>query len=134
MRPHIIVTALLFLGVTANAFAHHSATALYDLTAPPVKITGTLKQVRWINPHIRIVIEPDDSSQFPEAWQFESQPPQWYRRVGVSRAKFQNAVGKPVTVIGGRARDGRAFGIMLKMIFPDGSVFEMVLDSIEGQE
>jgi len=87
-----------------------------------------LTEVRWINPHIRLGMEPVDKDRFPEPWIFESQPPQWYRRVGVSRKTFEDAIGQTVQVVGRPARNGEPFGFLLKLTFEDGTAYEMVTD------
>ena len=59
-------------------------------------------------------------------WTFESNPPSWYRSVGLARADFAKAVGQIVTVGGVRARDGTLFGYMRKIKLPDGTSLELV--------
>jgi hypothetical protein len=93
-----------------------------------------LTGVRWINPHIRLSVDPIDKEEFSEPWVFESQPPQWYRRVGVSPAKFENAIGETITVIGWPARNGEPFGFMRRITFADGTAFEMVTELGQNQE
>ena len=61
-----------------------------------------------------------------ENWTFESNPPSWYRKVGISRADFAKALGQTVIVEGVRAKDGAAFGYMQKIKLPDGTTFELV--------
>ena len=129
----VVCALLVVLGSMLPVAAHHSATAIFDFSAP-VEMTGTLTEVRWINPHIRISVDPDDKETFSESWVFESQPPQWYRRVGVSRAVFERTIGEEVTVTGFKARDGAAFGFIRRITFPDGTSFQMVGDRGEGVE
>ncbi|MGD8341484.1 MAG: DUF6152 family protein [Gammaproteobacteria bacterium] len=126
-------TLALACGSVTPVSAHHSASAVFDFEAP-VEITGTLTEVRWINPHIQITVDPDDKESFSESWGFESQPPQWYRRVNVSRRVFEDAIGKQVTVLGFKARNGTAYGFVRRMTFPDGTVFLMVGDRGENVE
>ena len=95
-------------------------------------MTATLTEVKWNNPHIRISVAPSDADAEP--WVFESQPPQWYRRVGISRAQFENAIGQTVTIAGNPARNGAPFGSLRLITFEDGTSFEVVVDRIENQE
>lgn len=94
----------------------------------PVSMTAVLTGVRWVNPHIRLSIDPVDKERFPEPWVLESQPPQWYRRVGVSRKAFEDAIGQTVNIVARPARSGEPFGFLLKMTFEDGTAFEVVVD------
>lgn len=116
-----------------TAIAHHSPTAIFEMNKP-VEMTARLTGVRWINPHIRLLVEPVDKKAFPEPWVFESQPPQWYRRVGVSRKAFEDAVGQTVELVGRPARSGEPFGFLLRIVFEDGTTFQMVTDRAEYVE
>jgi len=94
----------------------------------PVEMTAVLTEVRWINPHIRLSMDPVDKETFPAPWVFESQPPQWYRRVGVSRQVFEDAIGQTVQVVGRPARNGEPFGFLLRLTLEDGTSYQMVTD------
>lgn len=126
------LAGLLFL-LSVPSAAHHSPTAIFIMDQP-VEMTATLTDVRWVNPHIRLSLEPVDKEQFPEAWVFESQPPQWYRRVGVSRKVFEDAIGQTVQVVGRPARNGAPFGFLLRLTFEDGTAYQMVTDRPEYVE
>ena len=58
---------------------------------------------------------------------FESNPPAWFRRVGVSRADFAKAIGQTVTVESNRAKDGSLYGYLLKITYADGNSLELVV-------
>ena len=122
-----ILGALAALTVMPLA-AHHSPTAIFIMDGP-VEMTAVLTGVRWINPHIRIEVDPVDTEKFPEPWVFESQPPQWYRRVNVSRKTFEDAIGQTVQVVGRPARSGEPFGFLLRITFEDGTALQVVTDN-----
>jgi hypothetical protein len=119
--------------ILSPGFAHHSPTAIFIMDQP-VEMEAVLTEVRWVNPHIRLGMEPTDKEQFPQAWVFESQPPQWYRRVGVSRRTFEAAIGQTVQVVGRPARSGEPFGFLLRLTFEDGTAYQMVTDRPEYVE
>ena len=114
------LAAALVIGIAMSAWAHHSPSAIFDM-GKRITVTGTLTKIDWINPHIVISMQSKG-----ENWTFESNPPSWYRKVGIGRSDFAKALGQTVIVEGVRARDGAAFGYMQKIKLPDGTTFELV--------
>jgi hypothetical protein len=108
-----------------SLWAHHSPSAVFDM-AKPMTVTGTLTKVDWSNPHITVDLAAKNDSGQTENWHFESNPPSWFRRVGVTRNDFAKELGKPVTVGGVRAKDGSLYGYMQKITFADGVSLELV--------
>ena len=53
-----------------------------------VAVTGTLTRIDWINPHIVVAMETKGDGGKTDHWTFESNPPSWYRGVGLARADF----------------------------------------------
>jgi hypothetical protein len=129
----IIRGTLILLNVivgSAILSAHHSTTAEFDVTRR-MTLSGTLTKVDWVNPHIVVFVDAKGPSG-PEAWKFESNPPAWFRRVGVSRADFAKAIGQAVTVEGNRAKDGSLYGYLLKVTFAGGNSLELVAAQAAG--
>ena len=91
-----------------------------------ISVTGTLTKIDWINPHIVIAMEARGDAGKIDHWTFESNPPSWYRSVGLARADIAKAIGQTVTVEGVRAKDGTLFGYMQKIKMPDGTSLELV--------
>ena len=94
--------------------------------AKRITVTGSLTKVNWTNPHIVITMQGTDGKK--EAWTMESNPPAWFRRVGVNRADFAKFTGQNVVIECVRARDGSAYGYMQKITFPDKSSLELVVE------
>ena len=118
-------TAVLLVCAMPSAWAHHAPTAIFDMRKR-VSVTGTLTKIDWINPHIAIAVEGKNAAGAIDHWTFESNPPSWFRSVGLARADFAKALGQPVTVEGWQARDGTLFGYMQKITLPDGRSLELV--------
>lgn len=118
------IAVLACLG-TAALWAHHSPSAEFDMTKR-ITLTGTLTQVDWINPHIKVAMTVKADGGKVENWGFESNPPAWFRRVGVSRADLAKAIGQTVKVEGVRSKDGTFYGYLQKIIMPDGTSLELV--------
>lgn len=110
--------------------AHHSPSAIFDMTKP-ISVTGTLTKVDWINPHIVILVDAKGEGGKVDHWKFESNPPSWYRRVGVTRADFAKAIGQTITVGGVKARNGDLFGYLLMIKLPDGTQLDLVVGDIK---
>jgi hypothetical protein len=120
-----IVAVSLLVCSSAAVRAHHSTTAVFDMTTR-ISVTGTLTKIDWINPHIHLSLDAKGDDGKVAHWVFESNPPSWYRAVGLARNDFAKALGQTVTLEGARAKDGDVYGYMLKITFPDGTSLELV--------
>lgn len=127
MRHKILAvgSVVLTLFAVASLSAHHSPSAIFDM-GKRVAVTGTLTRVDWINPHIVVAMEAKSDGGKIDRWTFQSNPPSWFRSVGLARADFAKVVGQTVTVAGLPARDGTHFGYMQKIMLPDGTSLELV--------
>ena len=110
---------------TVTIQAHHSPSAIFDMSKH-VSVTGTLMRVDWINPHIVLAVEAKGEGGKVEQWTFQSNPPSWYKSVGLGRADFAKAIGQAITVQAVKARDGSLYGYMDKIKLPDGTSYELI--------
>jgi hypothetical protein len=124
-RIAAVCCAVLTLVAIASLEAHHSPSAIFDM-AKHVAVTGTLTKIDWINPHIVLEMDARGEGGKIDHWTFQSNPPSWYRSVGLARADFAKAIGQTVTVGAVRARDGTLYGYMDKITLPDGTSLELV--------
>ena len=120
----VFLGAVILLAGSLPTFAHHSTTAEFDVQHR-MTVSGTLTKVDWVNPHIVVFID-SKGDKGTDVWKFESNPPAWFRRVGVSRADFAKAIGQKVTVEGNRAKDGSLYGYLLKITYADGNSLELI--------
>lgn len=127
MRYSVSAAAVILFATfsAASLQAHHSPSAIFDMSKH-VAVTGTLTRVDWINPHIVLAVEAKDASGKVEQWTFQSNPPSWYKSVGLARADFAKAIGQQITVEAVKARDGSLYGYMDKIKLPDGTSYELV--------
>ena len=121
----IIFVALFAAG---SLQAHHSPSAVFDMEKR-FTVTGTLTQVDWINPHIVVFMDAKKEDGGVETWKFESNPPSWFRRVGLARNDIAKALGQNVIVEGARAKNGSLYGYLLKITFTDGNSLELLFNS-----
>ena len=124
-RLFAAASAVFLLLAAASLLAHHSPSAIFDM-GKRISVTGTLTKVDWVNPHTVIEMEAKGDGGKIDHWTFESNPPSWYRSVGLARADFAKALGQTVTVDGVRAKNGTLYGYMQKIKLPDGTSLELI--------
>jgi hypothetical protein len=98
-------------------FAHHSFASEYD-DSKPVKVTGVVTKVEWLNPHIWFYVDVKDETGKTVNWAFSGGAPGQLMRRGVTKDKIQP--GMTVVVDGFRAKDGSENAFGGKVTFPDG--------------
>jgi hypothetical protein len=124
-RSKQALTILVLFLAAGSLSAHHSPSAEFDMSKR-FTLAGTLTKVDWINPHIVVNIDAKGDGGKMESWRFESNPPSWFRRVGVSRSEIARGIGQTVTVEAVRAKDGSLYGYMQKLTLADGTSWELV--------
>jgi len=77
-----LAPAVFALLAATSISAHHSPSAIFDMKKP-VAVKGTLTKVDWVNPHIVILLDAKGANGATESWKFESNPPSWFKKVGV---------------------------------------------------
>jgi len=78
MKP-LIIAAVASIALTGAAWAHHSHSN-YETTAN-TQLEGTVKELRWINPHTWIYLEVVDQGK-PAVWVLEGGSPAGVQRNG----------------------------------------------------
>ena len=86
-RISFVLLGLAMLVPGVALFAHHSPSAIFNMKQK-VTIKGTLTKVDWVNPHIVVFMDAKDDDGNVVNWKFESNPPRWFTKVGVTRADF----------------------------------------------
>lgn len=100
---------LAFLSLAAlavPAVAHHSF-AMFD-QAKTVTLTGTVKEFRWVNPHVSLFVLADRTGAAPVLWSVELTSPGNLTRLGWSRKSLNP--GDKVIVEVNPLRDGQKGG------------------------
>jgi hypothetical protein len=120
-----IAATLLLLASASAVWAHHSPSAIFDMSKR-FSLAGTLTKVEWTNPHSVVFMDAKGKDGAMEAWKFESNPPSWFRRVGVNRSDFAASIGHNVTIECVRAKDGSLYGYLQKITLADGNSMELV--------
>jgi Family of unknown function (DUF6152) len=116
------VAALLTLAVPA--LAHHAVQSQFDMNGKQQTWTGTLKEVRWVNPHTHFLLDVDEGNGKITTWVFETAAPNGLRRAGFSQ-KGVFKVGEPYTFVGYQARDGSPMAFLESLTGPDGKTVKI---------
>jgi hypothetical protein len=103
MRKNLALVAAGLFVAALPALAHHSFAAEYD-NGKPLKMTGTVTKVEWMNPHARFYIDVKDESGKVNNWEFELGSPNGLMRRGWTRNSLK--AGDVVSVEGYAAKDG----------------------------
>ena len=113
MRSHVntiarLLVSCVMLAVAAPAFAHHSAAA-YD-TQKEMKISGTVVQYRFANPHVYLTVQVKKSDGSVSTVEVEAGAAAVLNGLGFTKDSVKS--GDVVTVVGNPAR-ARPDGFML---------------------
>ena len=112
-----VMTAMLLSAAAVPALAHHAFSAEFD-QAKPLKLSGEISRVEWVNPHAWIFIDVKGADGKVSPWRFEMGAPNALLRAGWSKADIK--VGTPVTISGFQARSGGQVGNAFQVRLPDG--------------
>ena len=109
MRTKLMIAAAGFGLMLASvpAIAHHSFAAEFD-AAKPIKLTGAVTKVEWMNPHTYFYIDVKDDKGAVTNWGLEMGSPNGLMRQGWTRNSMK--IGDVVTVEGSAAKDGSNIG------------------------
>ena len=114
----LLVVGLSLVASGRSVVAHHSETAEYDSTKP-VKVTGTITKVEWLNPHVWFYVNVKETDGKVTTWGFSNAPPGALMRRGITKDALK--IGAEVTVEGARARDGSNNASGRRVIYADGT-------------
>jgi hypothetical protein len=111
------VVVVMLAAVAIPLYAHHAFAAEYD-SNKPVKLTGTVTKLEWLNPHARFYIDTKDETGKIVNWDFELASPNGLMRRGWTRNSLKP--GDVVTVDGFRAKSGLPVGNARSVTLADG--------------
>jgi hypothetical protein len=112
----VLVMSLIFAGI---ASAHHGR-AGYDTAENGKVVKGVVTEYRWLNPHVFILWNAKDEKGNTVTWTGEFSSPSSMLSEGMSKSSFKPGDEIAVTVI--PAKGGTPYGLVLKIVRPDGKV------------
>jgi hypothetical protein len=108
-----LISAAALLAVPASA--HHSF-AMFD-SAKITTLRGTVKEFRWVNPHVALFVQIDGSADPAKLWAVELTSPSNLKRRGWTRTTLKP--GDKVSVEVNPLRDGKRGGGFVKATLVD---------------
>ena len=106
------------LWLTPLAEAHHSNSAFY--VTKVITIKGVVKEFKWSNPHVWVILTVDDGKGNKVDWKVEGRPPGILSRAGWSPKVLQP--GETITIDLSPAKDDSASGLIARVTKEDGTI------------
>jgi hypothetical protein len=106
------------LWLAPSAEAHHSNSAFY--VDKVITIKGVVKEFRWSNPHVWVILTVDDGKGNKVDWKVEGRPPGILGRAGWTPKSLQP--GETITVDLSPAKDASNSGLIARVTKQDGTI------------
>ena len=91
-KPFAIISAssmaICLFAQSTTVLAHHSSQAIYDTATRDFEIFGEITEIRWRNPHIRIMVRVATEDGQTEEWRVELSDPGSMASLGLSADLF----------------------------------------------
>jgi len=117
IKRSIFTAAAGLLLAALPVLAHHSFAAEYDKDKP-IKLTGTVTKLEWMNPHARFYVDVKDDQGTVTNWEFELAALNALIRKGWNRNSLKP--GDVITVDGFLAKDGSHLVNAKSVVMADG--------------
>ena len=113
----LVAVAGILLSAVGPVLAHHAFSSEFD-QAKPIKLSGEITKLEWVNPHAWLFIDVKGADGSVVGWRFEMGAPNTLLRAGWSKNDVKPGIA--VTISGFLARSGGAVGNAYQVRLPDG--------------
>jgi hypothetical protein len=117
IQASVFMVGFGLMAAALPVLAHHSFAAEYD-TNKPVKITGVVTKVEWMNPHARFYVDVKGADGKVTNWNFELGAIPVLLKQGWTKNSLKP--GDEVTVEGSAAKDASNTAAARSVKLPDG--------------
>ena len=112
-----VIALVAMLALSAPVVAHHAMQAEFDQNNVVV-ITGVLKKINWVNPHVNFLVDVKEPDGATTTWTLVHAGPNQMRAAGLSDRDFWQ-LGKTYTASLALARNGSPRGYVFTIKTPD---------------
>src|SRR5258706_1979732 len=92
----LVALAVILLSAAVPAIAHHAFSAEFD-QSKPVKVSGEITKLEWVNPHAWIFIDAKAADGKVIPWRFRMPPPNALLRAGWPHSRSKAGTAWPAT-------------------------------------
>jgi hypothetical protein len=117
LRSTVASLGLLLAVSAPELSAHHAFVSEFDANKP-VKFTGTVTKMLWVNPHAWIYVDVKKPDGSVEEWMIETGTPNTLLRRGFTKESLQP--GTEISVDGYQSKDGSRRANGRDVTLPDG--------------
>ena len=117
INASVLAAGVGLLAAAAPMLAHHSFAAEYDATKP-IKLTGTVTKMEWMNPHARFYVDVKGEDGKTTNWNFELGAIPVLLKQGWRRDSLKP--GDQITIEASLAKDGSKSANARRVTLPDG--------------
>jgi hypothetical protein len=126
MRSAAVISSLVILLASPPSTAAHHSAAAFD-TQKDVKVTGSVTQYRYANPHIYLTIQVKNDDGSTTTMEIEAGAASVLNGLGFSKTSI--AIGDVVTVVGNPARNSTALLLGKDLFKRDGTYVPLNIGS-----
>ena len=117
LRICSVIAVTTMFALSAPVVAHHAMQAEFDQNNVVV-ITGVLKKINWVNPHVNFLLDVKEPDGALTTWTLVHAGPNQMRAAGLSDRDFWQ-LGKTYTASLALARNGSPRGYVFTIKTPD---------------